>query len=95
MAANPSDVERLFSRAGIIFSSLRTNFSPSTLHALSSLHFFYKHEKELNESNVARDRDSGRRSDLNKLSQELPPNVMLALNIMILTPVMMSISTLA
>jgi len=62
-SACSSDVERLFSRSGIIFSPLRTNLNPSTLHKLTTLHYFYKLEETVDESNLGRHKESERRSD--------------------------------
>ena len=58
-----SDVERLFSRAVIIFSPLRSNLKPATLQYLTTLHYWYKLEDSIEESNLARERESVRRCD--------------------------------
>jgi hypothetical protein len=48
-----SDVERLFSRAGYIFSPKRTNLKPRTLQYLTTMHYWYKTE-DCDESNTQR-----------------------------------------
>ncbi len=65
MAGNAcsSDVERLFSRAGIIFSPLRSNLKPVTLQQLTSLHYWYRNEHNIGEANKCRENETARRCD--------------------------------
>ena len=62
-SACSSDVERLFSRAGIIFSPLRSNLAPVTLQHLTTLHYWYRYEHEVGEANKQRESESARRCD--------------------------------
>ena len=39
------DVERLFSRAGLICTALRNRLAPKTIQCLSSLHYYYAEEQ--------------------------------------------------
>ena len=60
-SASSSDVERLFSRAGIIFfSPLRNNLKPETIQFLTTLHYWYIEEDGIEESNAARNVESAR-----------------------------------
>ena len=62
-SACSSDVERLFSRAGIIFSPLRSNLAPVTLQHLTTLHYWYRYEHDIGEANNRRESLSARRCD--------------------------------
>lgn len=45
-----ADVERLFSRGGIICSNLRSLLKPDTVLTLTSLHYFYREEEDIIDS---------------------------------------------
>jgi len=45
-SATSCDVERLFSRAGLIFSALRNRLAPKTIQCLTTLHYFYADEEK-------------------------------------------------
>ena len=62
-SACSSDVERLFSRAGIIFSPFRNYLKPETIQFLTTLHYWYIEEDGIEESNAARNVESARRAD--------------------------------
>ena len=62
-SACSSDVECLFSRAGIIFSPLRSNLASVTLQHLSTLHYWYRYEHDIGEANKQRESESARRCD--------------------------------
>ncbi len=63
-SACSSDLEMLFSRAGIIFTPLRESLAPDTLEQLSSLHYWYKDVEKLGESNQSRVAASANNADL-------------------------------
>lgn len=44
------DVERLFSRAGLICTALRNRLAPKTIQCLSSLHYHYAAEEKAQQS---------------------------------------------
>ena len=44
------DVERLFSRAGLICTALRSRLAPKTIQCLSSLHYYYAAEEKAQQS---------------------------------------------
>jgi len=44
------DVERLFSRAGLICTALRNRLAPKTIQCLSSLHYYYAAEEKAQQS---------------------------------------------
>ena len=50
-SATSCDVERLFSRAGLICTSLRNRLKPRTILFLTALHYHYMIEENLNFSN--------------------------------------------
>jgi hypothetical protein len=45
-SATSCDVERLFSRAGLICSALRNRLAPKTIQCLTTLHYFYADEEK-------------------------------------------------
>ena len=52
------DVERLFSRAGLICSALRNRLAPKTIQCLSSLHYFYAAEEQAQQSTRSKNADA-------------------------------------
>ena len=52
------DVERLFSRAGLICTALRNRLAPKTIQCLSSLHYFYAAEEQAHQSTRSKSADA-------------------------------------
>jgi hAT family C-terminal dimerisation region len=50
ISATSCDVERLFSRAGLICTKLRSRLAPNTILCLSALHYHYSEEENISAS---------------------------------------------
>lgn len=64
------DVERLFSRAGLICTALRNRLSPKTIQCLTSLHCYYASEEKVQQSTRSKNAD-GRAQRFASLTTDL------------------------
>lgn len=51
------DVERLFSRAGLICTALRNRLSPKTIQCLTTLHYYYAAEEKIRQTTRSKNAD--------------------------------------
>lgn len=70
-SATSCDVERLFSRAGLICTSLRNRLKPRTILFLTALHYHYMIEENLNFSNKRSEATSERSKKIATLTTSL------------------------
>lgn len=71
-SATSCDVERLFSRAGLICTALRNRLAPKTTQCLTTLHYYYADEEKQLTEVTARDKaTAGRANRFATLSTDL------------------------
>jgi hypothetical protein len=71
-SATSCDVERLFSRAGLICSTLRNRLAPKTIQCLTTLHYFYADEEKRMKEETSREKAAtGRAKHFATLTSDL------------------------